>query len=93
MEKMIEKEPESLVELMDIILSKVCRGLKTSRRALANACTEMEGFGINPDTPEPEKIEILIDYVSQLKDENGNAVFTAMEIREYRYYLRKLRRQ
>ncbi|MEM4160983.1 MAG: hypothetical protein QW531_03280, partial [Thermoplasmata archaeon] len=85
-----ERAPETLVELMDIILSKVCRGLKGSRQLLATACTEMESFGIDPEAPEPEKVEILINYIEKLRDESGNMVFTAMEIQEYREYLRKL---
>ncbi|MCX8173445.1 MAG: hypothetical protein N3F63_02385 [Thermoplasmata archaeon] len=93
MAKKMKRQPETLVELMDIILSRVCRGLKSSRHLLADACTEMEGFGIDPDAPEPEKLEILINYVENLRDEDGNMVFSAVEIQEYRTQLRKLTRR
>lgn len=86
----MEERPNTLVELIDIILSKVCRELKSSKQLLANACTDMEGFGIDPDMPDPEKIEILINYVENLKDENGNMVFSGVEIEDYRYYLKEL---
>lgn len=91
MEKILERRPRNLVELLDIIISKVCRELKNSRQLLANACTEMESFGIDPEAPEPEKLEILINYVEKLRDEKGNVVFTALEINEYRCYLRELK--
>ncbi|MEM3397016.1 MAG: hypothetical protein QW620_05335 [Thermoplasmata archaeon] len=93
MKKITEHPPETLVELMDIILSRVCSGLKSSRNLLANACTEMEGFRIDPDAPEPEKIEILINYVETLRDENGNVIFSSVEIEEYRAFLKKLTEQ
>lgn len=92
MERLIE-EPENLVELLDIILSKICRSLKPSREMLANVCKDLESFGIDPNAPQPEKVEILIEYVAKLKDENGNEIFTQKEIRRYRAYLRRQRRK
>ncbi|MGB9635729.1 MAG: hypothetical protein ACPL1Y_00545 [Thermoplasmata archaeon] len=84
------REPENLVQLMDVILSRVCRRLKNARAVLGNACEQIETLGINPENPQPEKMEILINYVETLRDENGELVFSALEIREYRRQVRKL---
>jgi hypothetical protein len=82
-------EPQNLVDLIDLILSRMCRNLKGSKEILYNACTEMESFGINPDKPEPDKVMLLIRYAKRLKDKDGNLVFSEKEIAQYIVYLRK----